>query len=173
MARRKKEQTIDKADLKTTPSPVSNDTVTVVEPTVKHRATKVKNGFTNGTGRRKTAVASVFLWEEKGEFTVNDVTPEEYFSDATEKSAWLRPFHMVGVSHPKSKFKGSIKVKGSGKSAQLGAVVHALSVALAKLSEENRAILAKAGLLTRDPRMVERKKYFLHKARKRPQYSKR
>jgi small subunit ribosomal protein S9 len=134
---------------------------------------KVKSGFVNGTGRRKTAIASVFLWEEKGEFTINNDSVEKYFPNEHDQTSWVRPFHLIGVSHPKSKFKGSIKVSGSGMSSQKGAIIHALSVALAKMSDENRSILAKAGLLTRDPRMVERKKYFLHKARKRPQYSKR
>ncbi|OGC70018.1 30S ribosomal protein S9 [candidate division WWE3 bacterium RIFOXYC1_FULL_39_7] len=126
-----------------------------------------------GTGRRKTAIARVFLWEEKGEFTINGVDIAEYFKTEEEQVQWLRPFHLVGVSHPKAKYTGSVKLTGSGKSAQLGALVHGISSALATVSEEFRSILAKQGLLTRDPRMVERKKYFLHKARKRPQYSKR
>ncbi len=142
-------------------------------PNEKTSTKKVKAGFISGTGRRKTAVASVFLWEEKGEFTINDKPVEEYFPNEQDQNTWVRPFHLIGVSHPKSKFKGSIKVSGSGKSSQKGAIIHALSRALAKMSEENKIILAKAGLMTRDPRMVERKKYFLHKARKRPQYSKR
>jgi len=134
---------------------------------------KVKAGFIAGTGRRKTAVARVFLWEEKGEFTINGVDIADYFKTEQEQVQWLRPFHLVGVSHPKAKYTGSVKLTGSGKSAQLGALVHGISSALASISEEYRSILAKQGLLTRDPRMVERKKYFLHKARKRPQYSKR
>ncbi|RJR27471.1 30S ribosomal protein S9 [candidate division WWE3 bacterium] len=135
--------------------------------------TKVKSGFIAGTGRRKTATARVFLWEEKGEFTINGMDISEYFATEQEQTQWLKPFHLIGVSHPKAKFTASIKVQGSGKSAQLGAVVHGISAALAGMNEEFRSILAKQGLLTRDPRMVERKKYFLHKARKRPQYSKR
>ena len=142
------------------------------QATVKTR-TKTKSGFVAGTGRRKTATARVFLWEEKGEFTVNGKDISEYFATEQEQIQWLKPFHLVGVSHPKAKYTASIKVQGSGKSAQLGAIVHGISTALASMSDEYKTILAKQGLLTRDPRMVERKKYFLHKARKRPQYSKR
>lgn len=134
---------------------------------------KLKAGFITGTGRRKTAVARVFLWKSKGEFMVNDKKIEEYFPSEKFQLLWTRPFHTIGVSHPGAKYSASIKVHGSGKSAQLDAIVHGLSRALAKVSEENREVLAKQGFLTRDPRMVERKKYYLHKARKRPQYSKR
>lgn len=125
------------------------------------------------TGRRKTAVARVFLDESKGTFTVNDKNIEEYFNSEKAQITWKKPFHTVGVSHPDTQFNATIKVHGSGISAQLDAVVHGISRALAKISEENREALRKAGLLTRDDRMVERKKYFLRKARKRPQYSKR
>ena len=124
-------------------------------------------------GRRKTAVASVFLYETKGEFVVNDMPIETYFPSEREKLAWTEPFHILGVSHPGAKYSATIKVSGSGKSGQLGAVVHGLARALAELGEENRKLLRGAGLLTRDPRMVERKKYYLKKARKAPQWSKR
>lgn len=135
--------------------------------------TKIKKDFIAGTGRRKTATARVFLWDEKGEITVNEKDITEYFPSEKEQIRWTRPFHLIGVSHPKAKFSASIKVKGSGKSAQLDAVVHGLSVALSTLNIEYSEILKKQGLLTRDPRMVERKKPYLHKARKAPQYSKR
>lgn len=134
---------------------------------------KIKEGFITGTGRRKEATARVFLWQEKGEITVNGIDIEKYFPTEKEQNRWLKPFHAVGVSHPKAKYEVSIKVAGSGKSSQLGAVVHGISRALAKLDVENSKILRKLGLLTRDSRMVERKKPYLHKARKAPQYSKR
>lgn len=137
------------------------------------QTTPIKKGFIAGTGRRKTATARVFLREEKGDFTVNGVDIKEYFPTEKEQTKWIKPFHTVGVSHPDARFSATIKVAGSGKSSQLGAVVHGISRALAKFDEEFEKILSKQGLLTRDPRMVERKKYFLHKARKRPQYSKR
>ena len=124
-------------------------------------------------GRRKTAVARIFMYEGKGEILVNQVSIDEYFPSDGEKLIWMQPFHLVGISHPTSKFNATVKVKGSGKSGQLDAVVHAMSRALATLSEDNRVLLRRNGFLTRDPRMVERKKYFFLKARKRPQYSKR
>lgn len=124
-------------------------------------------------GRRKTAVASLFLHEKKGDILVNGVDINTYFSSEKAKLAWMEPFHVLGVSHPTSKFSATIKVQGSGKTGQLGAVVHAISRALANLDVENRKLLRTAGLLTRDPRMVERKKYNLRKARRGAQYSKR
>uniref|UniRef100_A0A7C4XT67 Small ribosomal subunit protein uS9 n=1 Tax=candidate division WWE3 bacterium TaxID=2053526 RepID=A0A7C4XT67_UNCKA len=137
------------------------------------KPTKAKKEHIIGTGRRKTAVASIFLSDGKGEFIINGVNIESYFPSVKEQVIWTMPFHLIGVSHPTSKYGASIKVSGSGKSGQLLAVVHAISRALAKLSEENHVTLRKAGLLTRDPRMVERKKPYLRKARKQPQYSKR
>ncbi len=130
--------------------------------------------LTTGTGRRKTAVARVFLQESPGKVLVNGVPPEEYFSDlAFKKDNWMRPFNLVGVSHPEKQYDLSIRVKGSGTSSQLGAVVHGISWALANVSEEFAQTLRKSSMLTRDSRMVERKKYWLRKARKAPQYSKR
>ncbi len=134
---------------------------------------KIKPGFITGTGRRKTAVASVFVWDEKGEIIVNNVDIAEYFPTEKEQLKWTRPFHLIGVSHPKAKFNASIKVRGSGKAAQLDAVVHGLSRALSAMNPEYDEVLRKQGLLTRDDRMVERKKPNLHKARKASQYSKR
>jgi len=133
----------------------------------------VAKEFISGTGRRKTAVASVFLYQDKGDFIVNDIPIDSYFSLEKEKIKWMRPFHLVGVSHPSSKFSASIKVSGSGKAGQLDAVAHGISRALSLISEDFSKILRRQGLLTRDSRMVERKKYFLKKARKAPQYSKR
>ena len=137
------------------------------------KAKPLKKGFIAGTGRRKTAVAGVFLWKSKGDFTINGVAVEKYFSGDVDNTKWSRPFHAIGVSHPEAKFSGSIKVSGSGKSSQLDAVVLGISRALSKIDPEFDKILRKQGFLTRDSRMVERKKPFLHKARKRPQYSKR
>lgn len=133
----------------------------------------VKKGMIPGTGRRKTAVARVFLYNEKGDFLINGMSIDEYFPSEKEKLEWVRPFHVVGVAHPTSHFSGTIKVHGSGKSAQLGAVIHGISRALASINEEYSVALRKNGLLTRDSRMVERKKPYLRKARKAPQFSKR
>jgi small subunit ribosomal protein S9 len=134
---------------------------------------KVKKDPITAVGRRKTASASVFLYKGKGDILVNHKNISEYFPSEKEQIAWMQPFHAIGVSHPESKFNATIKVEGSGKSSQLDAVIHGISRALAQIDEENRKVLRKAGLLTRDPRMVERKKYYLRGARKRPQYSKR
>jgi small subunit ribosomal protein S9 len=140
---------------------------------VKETTEKVAPNFISGTGRRKTAVAKVFLYEGKGEFIVNGMDIQAYFPSEVDQTKWVKPFHLIGVSHPKARFSCSIKVFGSGKSAQIGAVVHGISRALSSISDEYRKVLSKQGMLTRDSRMVERKKPFLHKARKAPQYSKR
>jgi small subunit ribosomal protein S9 len=137
------------------------------------KKTKKNEGLITGTGRRKTAVARVFLYEKKGDIIVNDKTIEEYFTLEKDQIKVMKPFYTVGISHPTAKYSATIKVHGSGKSAQADAIVHGISRALASLSEENRDVLRKQGMLTRDSRMVERKKYYLHKARKAPQYSKR
>jgi small subunit ribosomal protein S9 len=152
---------------------VNKETNTTETKDTKETKKKIKQGFISGTGRRKTAVARIFLYQEKGEFTVNDMDISEYFPAEIEKLTWAKPFHAVGVSHPNSQFSASIKVEGSGKSAQLEAVMHAISRSLAQINDEYRTTLRKQGLLTRDPRMVERKKYYLKKSRKAPQYSKR
>lgn len=133
----------------------------------------VKKDFISGTGRRKTAVARVFLYKTAGEILINGKPMDEHFSSEKEQTEWKRPFHLVGVSHPEAQYSATIKVAGSGTSAQLGAVVHGISRALAKTDESFAKILRRAGLMTRDSRMVERKKYWLRKARKAPQYSKR
>lgn len=137
------------------------------------KKTKKTKDFIAVVGRRKTAVASVFLYQEKGDFIVNGKPIQEVYSTEKDILKWTKPFHVIGVSHPGSQFRATIVVKGAGKPSQLSAVTHGLSRALAEISEENGKLLRKQGLLTRDPRMVERKKYFLRKARKAPQYSKR
>ena len=140
---------------------------------VKETIEKVAPNFISGTGRRKTAVAKVFLYEGKGEFIVNGMHIEAYFPSEVDQTKWVKPFHLIGVSHPKARFSCSIRVFGSGKSAQIDAIVHGISRALSSINDEYRKVLSKQGMLTRDSRMVERKKPFLHKARKAPQYSKR
>ena len=139
----------------------------------KEKPKTLKKGFISGLGRRKTSVARVFLWESKGDFFVNDLKIQEYFSGEIDKTKWEKPFHAVGISHPEAKFSASIKVSGSGKPSQMDAVILGISRALSKVDAEFDKALRKQGFLTRDSRMVERKKPFLHKARKRPQYSKR
>ena len=134
---------------------------------------KSKGELFTGTGRRKTSTARVFLWEKKGDFTVNEMSINDYFESNVDKVKWEKPFHAIGISHPEAKYSATIKVAGSGKPSQMDAIVLGIARALSKMDEEFEKILSKQGFMTRDSRMVERKKPFLHKARKRPQYSKR
>ena len=129
--------------------------------------------FYSGTGKRKRAVAGVWLFEKKGDILVNDKPIEDVFKAEQEKLIWVRPFHIVGVSHPTAKFSATVKVKGGGKSSQIEAVALGFAKALLSYDNEFRIKLRKAGLLTRDSREVESKKYYLRKARKTQQYSKR
>jgi len=138
------------------------------------KALKGKEKFWPGVGRRKSAVAKAWIFEGRGDILVNGQLVDEYFSDLTEPSLiYLKPFHAVGVSHPKSHFSVSVKVTGGGRTGQIEAIQLAISKALLKYDEANRPQLRKFSLLTTDARVKERKKYFLIKARKRPQYSKR
>jgi len=131
------------------------------------------NNLVIASGRRKTAVASVFLKNEKGSIKVNQLDVEKYFPSEKELATFKKPFYLLGIASPESRFDISIKVTGSSKPSQLGAVVLAVSKALSDLNPENNEILKKNDMLTRDPRMVERKKPNLRKARKGAQFSKR
>lgn len=137
------------------------------------KTTKKEKKFYSGTGRRKTSVARVWLYAEKGEITVNDKPIKEFFTDSDMALEWVRPFHAVGVSHAQAKFSASIKVHGGGINGQLEAVRLGIARALINYDPEFKGILRTTGLVTRDSRAVERKKHFLVKARKKPQYSKR
>lgn len=134
-----------------------------------------KPDFFAGLGRRKRAIARAWVFDKKEDFSfkVNEKPIEEYFLGEEAKIAYLEPFYSVGVSHPQSRFSASVKVSGGGKEAQLDAVVLAFSRALVSMNPEYKPALRKKGLLTRDSREVERKKPYLRKARKSPQYSKR
>ncbi|MGH7778912.1 MAG: 30S ribosomal protein S9 [Candidatus Binataceae bacterium] len=122
------------------------------------------------TGRRKTAIARVRMLPGAGNFTINDRTLDDYFPRDTSRMRILEPFELTET---KGQFDIIVSVEGGGISAQADAVRHGISRALVASSETLRPALRKAGMLTRDPREVERKKYGRHKARKRPQYSKR
>ncbi|MEK7783120.1 MAG: 30S ribosomal protein S9 [Candidatus Binatota bacterium] len=122
------------------------------------------------TGRRKTSVARVYLKEGKGDVLVNDQTLENYFGRETARMIVLQPFQ---VTHTLGNFDTEANVQGGGISGQAGAIRHGITRALIQASPDFRSPLKKAGFVTRDPRAVERKKYGRHKARKRPQYSKR
>ena len=122
------------------------------------------------TGRRKTSVARVFLRQGKGAISINERSLEEYFGRETERMIVLQPF---GVIQASGSFDIEVNVKGGGSSGQAGAIRHGITRALIEADSAFRSPLKKAGFVTRDPRSVERKKYGRHKARKRPQYSKR
>ena len=124
----------------------------------------------SATGRRKTSVARVYLKEGTGTMRVNDRTLEEYFGRETARMVVLQPFQ---VTQTTGSFDADVNVQGGGISGQAGAIRHGITRALLQVRPDFRAPLKKAGFVTRDPRAVERKKYGHHKARKRPQYSKR
>lgn len=123
-----------------------------------------------GTGRRKTSVARVRVIPGSGTITVNGHDAAGYFGRAVLMTMVEQPFKTTEtVGH----FDVIATIQGGGKSGQAGALRHGIARALLEAGEEYRGELKKAGLLRRDPRMVERKKYGLKKARKRPQFSKR
>jgi len=122
------------------------------------------------TGRRKTSVARVFLRSGKGNITINDKSLQEYFGRETARMIVLQPFEVTQTS---GNFDIDVNVVGGGNSGQAGAIRHGITRALIESNADLRPPLKKAGFVTRDPRAVERKKYGRHKARKRPQYSKR
>ena len=122
------------------------------------------------TGRRKTSSARVYLKKGKGNILVNNKKLDEYFGRKVAQMLVMQPLELVDLTE---KFDVDIKVKGGGSFGQAGAIRHGISRALTDYDEELRPQLKKAGLLTRDPRRVERKKPGLVKARKSKQFSKR
>ena len=123
-----------------------------------------------GTGRRKTAVARVRLVPGEGNYTVNGKPAAEFFGRDEHVAFFEQPFR---VTETLGRFDVHATINGGGVSGQAGALRHGIARALLEAGDDYRDDLKKAGLLTRDPRMVERKKYGLKKARKRPQFSKR
>ena len=123
-----------------------------------------------GTGRRKTSAARVFLKSGNGAITVNDRNLDSYFGREVARMIVRQPFEVVDMLE---KFDANISVTGGGSFGQAGAIRHGIARALVQYDETLRPSLRKAGFLTRDARQVERKKIGLHKARKRPQFSKR
>jgi small subunit ribosomal protein S9 len=126
--------------------------------------------FNSGTGRRKTAVARVRLLPGEGEMVINGRTFVEHFGAAIDEAEVRMPFR---VTNTDGKYNAMIKVEGGGVNGQAGAVRHGIARALLEIDEGNRVPLRQAGFLSRDPRMKERKKYGLKRARKAPQYTKR
>ena len=123
-----------------------------------------------GTGRRKSSVARVFLTPGTGNMTINGRTLDEYFGLETLKVIVNQPIVLTGTT---GQYDYKITVKGGGTTGQAGAIRHGISRALIEADPDFRPILKKAGYLTRDPRMKERKKYGLKGARRAPQFSKR
>jgi len=127
----------------------------------------------NATGRRKSSTARVYLSlaeNDEGTITVNKKNFTDYFSRETIRQVVMQPLELV---ERVGKYDFTATVRGGGKSGQAGALLHGISRALETHEPELRPILKQAGFLTRDPRVVERKKPGRHKARKKPQFSKR
>jgi small subunit ribosomal protein S9 len=123
-----------------------------------------------GTGRRKSSVARVYLVPGSGKITINKRDIDEYLGLETLKVVVRQPLTLTGTE---GKYDVLVNVKGGGYTGQAGAIRHGIARALLEVDEEFRPTLKAAGFLTRDPRMKERKKYGLKKARRAPQFSKR
>ena len=123
-----------------------------------------------GTGRRKSSTARVFIKKGTGNIVINNKKLEEYFTCPTSRMVVCQPLELLNL---KDNLDLYITVAGGGNSGQAGAVRHGITRALIEYDESFRSELRKAGYVTRDARRVERKTVGLHKARKRPQYSKR
>lgn len=132
---------------------------------------KNNNSYTAAVGRRKEAIARVRLFKGRGETLVNNMPIEKYFPSSADSQVWKKPFT---VAKTEGAYYATIKVKGSGKQSQLDAVVHGLARAVNLADRQTHKSLKQAGLLTRDPRVKERRKYGLaQKARKGKQSPKR
>jgi small subunit ribosomal protein S9 len=129
-----------------------------------------KQTYSHGTGRRKTAVAQVKLLPGNGAIIINGIPYEELFPSLEYRQTILQP---LLVTERLSKYNAVVKVNGGGVSGQSGAISHGIARALVRADENLKPILRQNGLLTRDPRVKERKKPGLKRARKAPQYTKR
>ena len=123
-----------------------------------------------GTGRRKSSIARVYLVPGNGNITINKRNIDEYFGLETLKVIVRQP---LAATETADKYDVKVNVKGGGYTGQAGAIRHGIARAILKVDAEYRPVLKKAGFLTRDPRMKERKKYGLKAARRAPQFSKR
>ncbi len=130
----------------------------------------MSENYNYGTGRRKSAVARVFLKPGRGAITVNNKPVDEYFSRETGRMVVRQPLELTGNL---TSFDIMINIHGGGESGQAGAVRHGITRALIDFDATLKPVLSKAGLVTRDAREVERKKVGLRKARRRKQFSKR
>jgi small subunit ribosomal protein S9 len=123
-----------------------------------------------GTGKRKTSIARVILRPGDGATWINGRTIEDYFPRPTHRSMVLAPLKVAGAE---GTYDLRVRVEGGGPTGQAGAIRHGIARALVEADPEVRVVLKREGFLTRDARIVERKKAGLHKARKAPQFSKR
>lgn len=123
-----------------------------------------------GTGRRKKSIARVYLTPGKGDITINKRSIDDYFGLETLKVIVRQPFTATDTL---DKYDVLVNVRGGGYTGQAGAIRHGIARALLQVDADYRPVLKKAGYLTRDPRMKERKKYGLKAARRAPQFSKR
>ncbi|MEA3452965.1 MAG: 30S ribosomal protein S9 [Patescibacteria group bacterium] len=167
-----KKKPIKKAVKKPVKKAVKSTKKTVVKSkkSVKAKTSQTKR-YIEAVGRRKTAVARVRIWTKSGEeFLINEKKYQDYFPPIESQKIVLSPIEII---NSKEKFKVSAKVKGGGSHSQAEAVRHGLARTLIKFDPELRTQLKKAGFLTRDPRMRERKKFGLKRARKASQWSKR
>ncbi len=123
-----------------------------------------------GTGRRKSSVARVYIMPGTGKVTINKRSMDDYFGLETLKTIVRQP---LVATQNEGKIDVLVNVHGGGYTGQAGAIRHGIARALCEMDQENRPVLKKAGFLTRDPRMKERKKYGLKAARRAPQFSKR
>ena len=124
----------------------------------------------DATGKRKTSIARVRMEPGEGKFFVNERALKEYFTRETGEMVVLQPFDITGT---RNRFDVTVNVQGGGMTGQAEAIRHGISKALLLYNQELKDALKKAGLLTRDSRIKERKKYGKRGARRRPQYSKR
>ncbi|MBQ7633604.1 MAG: 30S ribosomal protein S9 [Alphaproteobacteria bacterium] len=140
------------------------------EPKTIRKSVKDKKGRSYATGKRKDAVARVWIMPGKGNITINDKSIDEYFARPVLKMVINQPF---AITNRENEFDVICTVKGGGLSGQAGAIKHGISKALNEYEPELRTTLKSAGFLTRDDRVVERKKYGKAKARRSYQFSKR
>jgi len=136
----------------------------------KTKQLKVPAVFHYGTGKRKSAIAKVWLFDGDGTVLVNKIESQNYFGSKLDANDVVKPLKTLKIQN---KYSAKITVLGGGKSAQVDACILGISRALLELNNSFRDQLKEAGYLTRDPRVKERKKYGLRKARKAPQYRKR
>lgn len=169
--RKPKAAAVHKKDAEAEVMPVASEEVMAEKPmaVLKHAAIE-KGRYVFATGRRKTAVSNVRLFEGKGETLVNKLPLDKYFSYSFFQEEIQKPFEVTGLV---GKYHFTAHVNGGGPHAQATALRHGISGALGKISEDIRKVLKKNGMLTRDDRKKERKKPGLKRARRSPQWAKR